>query len=102
MSGYAYLICDPATEYYKIGVTRGSIESRMKKLQTGNGTELHIVAYYQCEKPFKMEKMLHTRFLPQKVLNEWFELSPEDVISFQNICKETEETIKVLSKNPFF
>lgn len=102
MGGYVYLICDPATDYYKIGVTRGKIEDRIKKLQTGNGTELHVVSYYFCEHPFKMEKLLHTKFTSKKVLNEWFCLSPEDVINFQDICKDTEDTINVLMKNPFF
>lgn len=102
MGGYVYLICDAATEQYKIGVTRGSIEKRIKKLQTGNGNELHIVSYFPSKRPFKMEKMLHTRFANRRVLNEWFELSPEEVFSFQDICTEVEGTIKALAGNPFF
>ena len=102
MGGYVYLICDPLTDYYKIGVTRGKIENRIKKLQTGNGTELHVVSYYFCEHPFKLEKLLHARFNPKRVLNEWFSLSPSEVIHFQDICHETEETLNVLMENPFF
>lgn len=46
-SGYVYLICDPANNTYKIGVTRNLKSKRLKKLQTGNSTELHICKYYK-------------------------------------------------------
>jgi hypothetical protein len=35
-------------------------------------------------------------------LNEWFDLSHEDVVNFRNICKIMEERIKCLENNPFF
>ena len=51
MGGYIYLICDPVTETYKIGVTRNLNSNRIKKLQTGNSSELHIVNTYKCNYP---------------------------------------------------
>ena len=54
MGGYIYLICDPANDTYKIGVTRDINSNRLKKLQTGNSTELHIVYIYKCEYPFRL------------------------------------------------
>ena len=43
-SGYVYLLCENGdNELYKIGVTSGSIENRIKKLQTGNGNKLLCV-----------------------------------------------------------
>ena len=30
--GIVYLICDPASDLFKIGVTHGSIEKRIKQL----------------------------------------------------------------------
>jgi len=100
--GYVYLICDPQNDYYKIGVTTGSIENRMKKLQTGNGTELHVVSYYQCQYPFKLEKLLHVKFCAKRVHGEWFQLDDCDVIGFKGICEETEKTVFALMENPFF
>lgn len=100
--GYVYLICDSSNEWYKIGVTTGRIEKRIKQLQTGNGTELFVHSYFKTEHPFKLEKLLHTKFCCQKVLNEWFELSAEDITNFTKTCEELEKTVKVLMGNPFF
>lgn len=47
--GYVYLICDPATDRFKIGVTRDLKSNRLKKLQTGNSTELFIRDIYETE-----------------------------------------------------
>lgn len=102
MSGYVYLICDPETELYKIGVTRGSIEKRLRKLQTGNGTALHVAAYHPTEYPYRVEKMLHNRYAGRRAMNEWFDLEDEEVFSFLDACKEIEGIISALSDNPFF
>lgn len=100
--GYVYLICDPANDTFKIGVTRDLKSQRIKKLQTGNSTELFISSIYKTKYPFRMETMLHARFSSKNELNEWFNLSAHDVGQFTNICKETEETIECLLDNPFF
>ena len=100
--GYVYLICDPSNDRCKIGVTRNLKSNRVKKLQTGNSTELFIRDIYETEWPFRLESMLHQHFKNKHVLNEWFELDVNDVICFKEICKTLENTIKVLSDNPFF
>lgn len=38
----------------------------------------------------------------KKVLNEWFELSNEDVQNFSDTCQKLEERIEILKDNPFF
>lgn len=100
--GYVYLICDPKNDFFKIGVTSGSIENRVKKLQTGNGSELHITSWYECQYPFKLEKLLHAKFNPKRESGEWFSLDTSDVLNFKNICEETEKTLIALMENPFF
>lgn len=100
--GYVYLICDPKDEYYKIGVTTGSIENRIKKLQTGNGTELHISSWFECPYPFKLEKLLHARFNMKREHGEWFSISPSEVINFHSICEEMQKTVDLLMENPYF
>ena len=100
--GYVYLICDPANDTYKIGVTRTLKSNRLKKLQTGNSTELHIVTYYKTEWPFRLETMLHSHFKTKQELNEWFALSPYDVIHFKEICNEMNDIIISLKDNIFF
>ena len=100
--GYVYLLCDPIRESYKIGVTRGSIQNRIKKLQTGNATEIHMVKYYQTEYPFKLEKMLHAKFASKRIMNEWFALDISDITSFTDVCKTTEnDLLYLIEHNPF-
>lgn len=100
--GYVYLIHEPSTDNYKIGVTTGSIEKRMKKLQTGNSTELSLARSFECEFPFKLEMMLHNYFRNKNVLNEWYALAPQDVQSFTAICETLDRNIHALKDNPFF
>lgn len=101
--GSVYLLGDTGKEgIYKIGVTRGDINKRIKKLQTGNAGEIYIINYYETEHPFLMEKMLHLDFHKENVLNEWFELSEEQVLGFKEQCKKTEKIIDALKDNHFF
>ena len=100
--GFVYLICDPATEHYKIGVTKGEVDNRMLELQTGNSTELHIVNKYQTPYPFRMEKMLHVKYAQYRVHGEWFELPENDIIHFEDSCKDIDDKIEALKNNPFF
>lgn len=100
--GYVYLICDPANTTFKIGVTRDLKSQRLKKLQTGNSTELFISAIYKTKYPFRMESMLHSKFKIKNELNEWFNLNSYEVSHFNDICKEVEETINIMLDNPFF
>ena len=101
--GSVYLLGDSEKEgIFKIGVTRGDIQKRIKKSQTGNGGEIYLVSYYETENPFLMEKMLHTKFLRDKVLNEWFSLTTEEVVSFKKSCEEIQKNIDALQDNYFF
>ena len=101
--GSVYLLGDTEQEgIYKIGVTRGDINKRIKKLQTGNSSEIYLVSYYETEHPFLMEKMLHNKYFSNKVLNEWFALKEEEVINFKKSCEEFQDIITSLKDNPFF
>ena len=93
--GYVYLLGDFEKEgAYKIGVTRGTIERRIKKLQTGNSGEIYIVDYYQTEHPFFVEKWMHIAYGSKKILNEWFMLDLDDLKMFKDKCKHFEELYK--------
>ena len=100
--GYVYLIKDPSNQTYKIGVTRAMDGKRIKKLQTGNSTELQLMFYYHTSYPFRIESMLHKKYQDYRVLNEWYELPEEDVRNFLNTCDDMNEIIKSLKDNPFF
>ena len=46
--------------------------------------------------------MLHTKFMGEKVLNEWFSLTSEEVIGFKESCEEIQKNIDALQDNYFF
>lgn len=102
--GYIYLIGEiDKVGTYKIGVTkRNNVNDRKLALQTGNSIELFICHTYPCDKPYALEKMLHRHFTKQHLINEWFELSEEDVLNFINTCEKYNDIIKSLKNNPFF
>ena len=100
MGGYVYLICDLATDTYKIGRTKNSVEKRLKQIQTGCSSELFIMNYYYTEYPNQLEQMLHRRFKSKQQLNEWFRLEHEDIFNFTEICEHTNGIIKALHTEP--
>lgn len=102
MKGSVYLIYDITQDSYKIGVTKGDVNKRKKKLQTGNSTELHIVYTHNTNYPFLLEKMLHNKYKNLNILNEWFSLNDAQVLDFKTTCSDLEETISSLKDNPFF
>lgn len=101
--GYVYLLCDLDRDYsYKIGVTRGKIEDRIKKLQTGNSGEIQLISFYKTDIPFFIEKHLHFKYLKKNIRNEWFDLTNEEALNFRQSCKEIEEMHEIMEDNPFF
>ena len=99
---FVYLFCDPAQDLFKIGVTKNLYSKRMKQLQTGNGTELHLVSYYETFYPYRIERFLHNKFHNKQQLGEWFRLDINDIVSFKETCKEFEQLIEIMKDNPFF
>ena len=101
--GSVYLLGDSEKDnVYKIGVTRGDINKRIKALQTGNSGELFLEKVHETEHPFIVENILHNHLMHKKTMNEWFELELDDVVKFEEKCKSIEETIEVMKDNPFF
>ena len=100
--GYVYLICDPSQNTYKIGVTRNIVQKRLKKLQTGNSSELHIVNTVETKYPFRLETLLHNKYKHKKVYGEWYNLSDDEVKSFKSTCDNLINIMDSMSDNPFF
>jgi hypothetical protein len=99
--GYIYLITD-SNGLFKIGMTRSISERRLKQLQTGNGNELRIVHTFHTEYPFRLETLLHRIYEQKCVLNEWYMLTPDEVIDFINVCQKEDDIIQVLKDNYHF
>lgn len=101
--GYVYILGDTTkANIYKIGVTRGNVEKRIKKLQTGNSGEIFLCMKYWTKYPFFIERKLHSKFSENRIMNEWFILETEDVNQIKNIIRKEEELIEIMKDNPFF
>lgn len=103
VGGFVYLLKDFMNDdMYKIGVTRGDVEKRIKKLQTGNCGEIYLYKKYYTKYPFFIERNLHKRFSHKRVSGEWFQLSLSEATLFEKYCKDEENVIEVMKDNPFF
>lgn len=102
MKGTIYLICDPETDSFKIGVTKRDVKSRMKEIQTGNPSEIFVTGTFESKYPYKLEKMLHRHFFAKRSGGEWFRLDVDDVLGFKSVCEKYEEIIDGLEKYEWF
>lgn len=102
--GTIYLLGEWGKDFiYKIGVTRGDVEKRIKKLQTGNSGEIYLLAKFESSHPFVLEKMLHNAFYANTVKGEWFEIREEKFEGlFLSKCEEFENALRCLEKNNVF
>ena len=106
--GYVYLLLEvdkDGNERHKIGITRKSVDKRVKQLQTGNSNKIQCLHSFQTEHFFKVEGWLHKKYNVQKTetKNEWFTLTNEQVGSFINDCIEIEKkVVYLLENNPFY
>ena len=100
--GYVYLICDPNQNAYKIGVTRNIVQNRLKKLQTGNSAELHIIHIIETKYPFRLETLLHNNYKDKKIYGEWYALTSDDINNFKSTCENLINIINSMLNNPFF
>ena len=98
--GFVYLLCDG--EKFKIGMTKQKdINKRIKELQTGNPNEIWLHTYYETDNPLKIEKLMHGLHILGNVKNEWFDLTPSQVVNFKKNCEHCESVLKSLKENPF-
>lgn len=100
--GNVYLLMstdsDGEKELFKIGITKSSIEKRIKSLSTGNPNKIILINSYTSKNYKDIEKWLHSRYSLNKTIskNEWFVLTDEQVINFVETCKKIDETINYI------
>ena len=101
--GYVYVICDPQNEgLFKIGVTRGDIQKRLKSLQTGNPNEIFLCKYFETDDPYFFEKQLHFKYRDYNTTGEWYDLTSELLEKFEEYCQQIAEMYESMKDNPFF
>lgn len=75
--GIVYII--KSGKHYKIGMTRGNLESRLKSIQTGSPYKIEIIHTIETATPEKLEAELHRRFRGKRLSGEWFDLNQSDI-----------------------
>ena len=105
--GYVYLINEYGSnpERFKVGITKGDINKRIKQLQTACSNELLLINQYESTHYLKIEKYLHRRYNKYSTDGgtEWFQLPLEEVFNFIPECTTAHDIYQSLvdSGNPF-
>lgn len=108
MKGNIYLITDWSSEpqRFKVGITKGEVQKRLKQLQTGSSGELVLINTYSSDNYRKIETILHRGYKSHSTDGgkEWFELPEDRVLNFKKECEKIDNNLKLLkeSKNPFY
>lgn len=96
---YLLKIDTPDTRLYKIGSTKGSVQKRIRELQTGCPYQIDLINHHQSEFGQVIERTLHNRYNHMKTHGEWFQLSISEEIDFIENCRLIEEMNINLEKN---
>lgn len=75
--GKIYVIHMSTTHYYKIGLTSGSIQRRIKELQTGNPFLLIPILELSVLNMRLAETILHQKYHEHRGRGEWFYINPD-------------------------
>lgn len=75
--GLVYII--KSGKYYKIGMTRGNLDTRLKSIQTGSPYKIEIIHTIKTASPEKLEAELHRQFKGKRLSGEWFDLNQFDI-----------------------
>ena len=76
-SGKVYIIQSGSTNYYKMGLTKDTINQRIKQLQTGNPYQLRPTHSHNVVDMRIAETILHQRYFQQRGRLEWFFFDPK-------------------------
>lgn len=77
--GTIYIIRCERTKLYKIGLTAGKIESRLRTLKVSNPSISLFKHYDGVIDIYNQEKKLHNLFSEKRIDREWFELDELDL-----------------------
>lgn len=81
-AGSVYLL--KSGEYYKIGLTTGTVKQRISSMQTGNPVKIKLVASFETEDVVGDEAYLHNKFGSYRVQGEWFSF-PQELIDCKDV-----------------
>jgi hypothetical protein len=99
--GKVYLLTNN-NGFYKIGVTKGDIDRRIKSLQTGNPNKIELVNYYESNNYRKIESWFHRIYEDIRLEGEWFLLNEDHINNFLLEAENINNKVNALKNNPFF
>lgn len=95
MSKVYILKCE---DKYKIGVTSGSIATRIKQLQTGNPSKIVLEeAYSLYNLSYYYEKYFHKMYNHCRLTGEWFMLTDIELSFLKLNLKYQEDNINIVT-----
>ncbi len=94
MKGKIYLICDPLSDTFKIGVTKRDVNERLKEIQTCTAGDAFVCQTFESKYPYKLEAFLHRKYFSKRLTNEWFDLDIDDIKSFIQNCMKYEKILE--------
>ena len=107
--GYVYVVSndDMKEGQYKIGITRRTVEERMKELGSGasHSFPMNVHGYVYCEDCFQVESAMHKYFAGSRVnqvnsKKEWFKTTlPEIKKAFKEVCNIDIELVEATNDN---
>lgn len=104
--GHVYLFMEVdvnGNEAFKIGITKNDPNKRIKQLQTGNSRKITLLKSYESVNYLKVERWLHKKYsVKTEAGNEWRSLTDEEVVSFLEDCKKSDDMIKFMKENNHF
>jgi hypothetical protein len=65
--------------YYKIGIAK-DFKKRVKALQTGCYKIIELLAFYETDKPHKLEQLLHDELREYQTIGEWFDCGQQKIL----------------------
>lgn len=97
--GFIYFIYDFQTKQTKIGRTSKHPAYRLKELQTGNGTQLELIHFYESDRMSEEESNLHNRYAQYRTIGEWFELSLPLLVELTHSVTNKQNSSLVITEN---
>ena len=107
--GYVYVVSndDMKEGQYKIGITRRTVEERMKELGSGasHSFPMNVHGYVYCDDCFQVESAMHRHFANRRVnqinsKKEWFKTTlPEIKQAFKEVCDIDIELVETTNDN---
>ena len=107
--GYVYVVSnnDMKEGQYKIGITRRTVEERMKELGSGasHSFPMNVHGYVYCDDCFQVESAMHRHFANRRVnqvnaKKEWFYASLKEIAQgFKDICNIDIELVDAVDES---